>query len=185
MYVQRIRDLRSLGIDRWENSMEVGTTTEKCIHNSRVSLSFLGIAATKWTRDEKILSNMLRRHAAHGGRARFLLLDPDSEECNKFSKITQRDNKSLRDTIKESANCLIQLRDKHKLPIEIKYYSSQPIFRITIVDENSIIVGLYSHNALTGEDAPQLFLKQSSSEWSYYFAFNALFTAMWQNAIDP
>ena len=182
IFVQRLRDLRVLGIKRWESSMAVGTTTEECMKHSHRHLAFLGIAATKWTRDETRLCDMLRHHASRGGGARFLLLDPDSPACQEFNSIKQNNDTSLADIIRDSVRRLIQLRDNHHLPIEVKYYSSQPIFRITILDESTIIVGLYSHSSSTGQDTPQLFFEHGSSEWSYYYAFNALFASMWRTA---
>jgi len=179
----RLRTLNRLGIRRWEQTLSVGTNTQDCIKLSQRNLCFLGIAATKWLADPTAFRKMLLRHATNGGQANFLLLHPDSEACREFEAIKQRASGSLNKRIRENAVALLKLREDH-FRINVRFYSDHPRFRIVIVDDIMIALGLYSYVSEFGDDSPQLILDSAPRPWSYYYAFNAFFTNLWERSVN-
>ena len=126
---------------------------------------------------------MLLRHAGSGGHADFLLLHPDCEACREFELIKKRTPGSLGDTIRKNAEYLLNLRNDH-FRINVRFYSDHPRFRIVIIDGTTMMVGLYSYVSEVGDDSPQLILDGSTRPWSYYYAFNALFTHLWERSVS-
>jgi hypothetical protein len=177
-----LQTLNRLGIKRWEQTLSSGTNTQACIRLSQRNLCFLGIAATKWLADPAALRQMLLRHASNGGRASFLLLDPDSAACREFEAIKQRADGSLGKRIRENAATLLKLRDSH-FRLDVRFYADHPRFRIVIIDDSLVALGLYSYVSELGEDSPQLILDSAPRPWSYYYAFNAFFTSLWERSI--
>ena len=76
---RNLRALRDVGLRRWELRVDDGgTNTREWIRRSQRSISFMGLACSKWLAEGEEFRQMLVRHAANGGNARFLLLDPES-----------------------------------------------------------------------------------------------------------
>lgn len=178
----RLKTLDEVGIKRLESAISTGTNTQKCITLSQRTLKFLGIASSKWLADESALRQMLLRHAGSGGHADFLLLHPDSAACREFEGIKKRKPGSLGETIRNNAAYLLALRDDH-FRVNVRFYSDHPRFRLVIVDGAIMMVGLYSYVSEVGDDGPQLILEGSARPWSYYYAFNAVFTHLWEQSI--
>jgi hypothetical protein len=178
----KLKTLNQVGIKRWEPAISAGTNTQKCIHLSQRTLKFLGIASSKWLTDPSTLRQMLLRHAGSGGHADFLLLHPDSKACREFEAIKKRKVGSLGEVIKSNAANLLSLREEH-FRINVRFYSDRPLFRLVIVDGVIMMIGLYSYVSEVGDDSPQLILDGSARPWSYYYAFNALFTHLWEQSI--
>jgi hypothetical protein len=181
MVHKSINTLRSMGVVRWEPSMSTGTTTADAIRLSQRSLCFLGIAATKWLADPSLLRAMLLRHATNGGHARFLLLDPDSDACAEFEMIKNRSPGSLAKTIRANIQALRALQAE-RFRIEIRVYTEIPRFRLAVIDDTSILMGLYSFVSESGDDTPQIVFSSKPRMWSFYYGVNAFYTAQWERA---
>jgi hypothetical protein len=178
----RLDSLRKIGIIGWEESMSKGTTTAEYIRRSQMSVSFLGIAASKWLTDPAKLMDMMIRHSSRGGRAEFLLLDPNSDACGAFERRKQMAQGSLRQQIYEGTRAIYKLAGKvHN--VFVRYYSQEPRFRIVIIDDKELIVGLYSYTSTSWDDTPQLILDHGQQDWSFYYGFRAMFQSMWTGAL--
>ncbi|MDB2438788.1 DUF5919 domain-containing protein [Hellea sp.] len=177
----RIHVLRSLGIRNWEKTLSQGTTTKKCIAKSHTSLNFLGIASTKWLKEEREFRKMLIRHANTGGRARFLLMQPYGEACIEFEKIKNVPEGSISQSIIKNIDALLDYKSEG-YNVEVKLYDRKPHFRLTMVDTNFATVGIYSYSTHSGQNSPQIILGQAPQEWSFYFAFSSYYERLWEDA---
>jgi hypothetical protein len=180
--VFRLNVLRTIGIRNWEVSITSGTSTRDCIVRSQNGLDFLGIAASKWNREAQHLRKMLVRHASNGGRARFLLLNPDGEVCRHFETIKNVPTGSVSAAIKENVVQLQRLADEG-LPVQVRFYDSSPHFRIVVIDNNLLILGIYSYLTDSGEDTPQLLLDGTPRAWSFYYSYTSYFEKLWNAAM--
>ncbi len=178
---ERFRVLKSMGVVDWERSMSDGTTTDDCIKESQTSVRFLGIASTKWLADPVAFRRMLQRRATNGGHAHFLLLDPDSAECRRFESIKNMPAGTLSRHTRQNAQALLRYRAEH-FRIEVRFYRTEPRFRLAIRDEQVMLFGLYSFTTDSGDDSPQLVLDSAKLPGSFYYAMNAYFAHLWNNA---
>ena len=179
----RILALRRMGIVNWEASMSSGTTTLMCVNESQTSLRFLGIAASKWLANTDAFRHMLQRHISNGGRAQFLILHPASDECRKFELIQNLRPGTLSDRILRNVRTLLGFRSE-RFRVEVRFYTGDARFRIAVIDERIMLVGLYSYATHSGEDTPQLVLDSSKLPWSFYYAMNAYYLSLWESATD-
>ena len=178
----KLKTLDRVGIKRLESSISTGTDTQRCIDLSQRTLKFLGIASSKWLTNPATLRQMLLRHAGRGGHADFLLLHPNSQACKELEAIKKLNPGGLSEIIKSNAIHLLSLREEH-FRISVRFYSDYPRFRIVIVDGFIMMIGLYSYVSEVGDDSPQLILDGAAHPWSYYYAFNALFTHLWEQSV--
>lgn len=174
--------LREIGIRDWEPSMLQGTSTRDLIRRSQVSIDFMGISAWKWIKEIDDLKKMLRRHVSNGGGTRFLLLDPDASACREFESIKGLIPGSMTDQIRAHTGRLLALQAEG-LPIEVRYYSAMPGFRMVFQDDQVLVLALYSLSYDGGEEGPQLLLApEQGRDWSFYYGFRALFRSRWESS---
>lgn len=177
----KLYEIRRLGIRRWEGSISGGTTTLDWIKKSQKSLLFLGVASSKWAKEEAELRRMFMRCANNGGCAKFLLLDPQSEACRNFETIKNVPPGSLSKRIIENSALLLKYAEQ-KFPVEVRYYESSPHFRIVESDNQLMAVAMYSYMSDSGDDSPQIILDGLPRAWSFYYGFSAYADRLWQNA---
>ena len=184
-FYNKLRILRIIGIKDWESSPTEQTNTKSCILKSQTKLRFFGITGNKWLKEESELIKMFIRHSSNGGSAEFLLLDPNSEACTYIQRAKSgiEGNLNLREDIIRNSRKLLEFSKSYQ--VTVKYYSNKARFRVAIIDDDEIIVGLYSYTSLQGkEETPQLILKNQHENWSFYYGFNAYFQNAWENATE-
>ncbi len=182
----KIVTLRSIGIRDWESRPTKMTNTKSCILKSQTKLRFFGITGNKWLKEKDELKKMFARHFSNGGCAEFLLLNPNSEACASLQKVKSGiEILNFKADIISNAKDILEYAEKYDYNVKIKFYSNKARFRVTIIDDDEIIVGLYSYTSLKGnEETPQLILKNQHENWSFYYGFNAYFQNAWDNADD-
>lgn len=178
LFVRKLHNIKQVGIQSWESTMSAGTSTLDCIIKSQKTVLFVGIASSKWVKEEADFRKMLMRHASNGGTARFLLMNPFSEVREKYENIKKIKPDTLSCSIVRNSTTLINFR-REGFSVDVRFYDVMPHFRITVIDGNFMIVGLYSYISDTGEDSPQIILDGSPRAWSFFYGFNAYAESLW------
>jgi hypothetical protein len=181
LLIVKFREIKSLGIRRWEKSISEGTTTLDWIKTSQKSLLFLGVASGKWIKEEAELRRMLVRYANNGGNGKFLLLDPKSDACRNFETMKNAVQGTLSEQIIEATSVLLKYAD-NGFPVEVRYYDTSPTFRLVICDGHLMALALYSYMSDSGDDSPQIILDGDPRPWSFYYGFSAYADRLWQSA---
>lgn len=157
---------------------------QEAIDKIHVSLDFMGHGASKWSAQSDQMHSMLRRltdRDAEVGRARMLILDPESGECQQSSKVRFPDDP---DALPRKIVCsLLELERLEKVHknLHLRLYSHRPAFRITIIDHSFVVAGHY-RNYQRGSEATPLLVIKADPDWSFYSPFQVLFNAEWRAA---
>ena len=148
------------------------------------NLDFMGHGASKWSAQvDQMAAMLLRLSDTPTGRVRMLVLNPVSDICQSKSRVRYpHDPGKLPRKILTSLQRLEALAKIHD-NLHIKLYDHEPIFRLTIIDHDLVIVGHY-RNYLRGSEATPLLVINARFDWTFYLPFNRLFEAEWEAAAD-
>lgn len=149
-------------------------------------LDFLGHGASKWTTQRDKFADMLLHLDDEGERCgvRMLVLDPASPICRDTSEMLFPDDpQKWPRKILRSLQVLGKLEARYENNLEVKVYKHKPVFRLTIIDGSTAIVGHYRNYHRDSNDTPLLVFRKGP-EWSFFTPFQALYDAEW-NAARP
>jgi hypothetical protein len=155
----------------------------KVLPNIHQGLDFLGHGASKWTTERDRFVDMLVHLDDEGERCgvRLLLLDPSSEPCLENSaRLFPEDPQKWPKKILRSLQSLGDLEEDHH-NLEVKVYKYKPIFRLTIVNGVTAVIGHY-RNYHRDSDASPLLVIHKGPGWSFFGPFQQLFEKEWHAA---
>lgn len=148
-----LQKFKVLGFSKIIGSSVFGEANPKNImKKSRRKIRFLGIASSKWLNDEKLMEKTIRRLCSdNSGGIEFLLLNPNSDyakrmdlACSNGKKLT---TESINKCLAKLSNIILKIcKDNNMYNIEnfqIRLYSRFPIYRLIIVDDESIYMSFY------------------------------------------
>jgi hypothetical protein len=175
---------KKIGIYQLDNNIEKGYTIKACIDSVFNTLSFLGIGGKKWVEENTAINEMIKRLLLRrqSNQIRFLLLNPDCHEANNFNKGRNFSHSGFIDDLNITINYFTDLREKSGLDIQLRLYSKMPNFRITIIDQSTVVMGTYSTLSHNGLDSPQIIFKNSSN-WSFAHNLIAYFEQLWEESL--
>lgn len=168
------------GLTSFSKALEISEMhPHEALPNIARSLDFMGNGASKWSKQEKEMREMLERVRDESGRVRMLILNPYSEIL--------KDKPAERSKIITSLKLLDAFRS-HKAPLEIRTYDHQPNFRIALIDGELAAIGHYRNYREDSKKSPLLLFRATSRErehpWSFYSPFKLLFEHEWNASSD-
>jgi hypothetical protein len=179
MMVSHIHKCHRFGIARLLTSVREGDgSTTSILSTVSTDFAFMGIAARKWVDTGPLLQRVVKTIANPNSPVRFLLLDPDSEEAVRQSRLRYGNEHQVADDIRDSIGKFKQFRDGG-CSLEVRVYDSLPVFRIAIVDEATAYLGFY-RAGMAHDDSPQLVLNRHG-ETSYFQPYKEYFETIWKN----
>ena len=123
------------------------------MRSSKRKIRFLGIASSKWLRDEKVFKETLMRLCSDEcGGMEFLLLNPNSEYAKRMDLACKSGEKLTSDSIEQCLKKISQIvkevcsekgLDEIK-GFSVRLYSQYPIYRIIISDDDRLFLSFYS-----------------------------------------
>ena len=145
---------RSLGIRRILNSSVKGEGSPKAYMKlARQSISFMGIASSKWLVDIPSFEKMIRRICSlNGGSVRLLLLNPVASATSDLSMAQGQKENTVRDSINKSLSTISKAinslraelaNDELLKRFEIRLYNQTPVYRLTIIDKSRAYLSFY------------------------------------------
>jgi hypothetical protein len=148
------------------------------------SLDFLGHGASKWTDERDKFVNMLVHLDDQGEKCgvRVLVLDPKSPMCLQTSaQLFPDDPHKWPRKILHSLQVLGALEDTYD-KLKVKVYKHKPVFRLTIIDGATAIIGHYRNYRRDSDHSP-LLVFSSDADWSFFTPFQLLYDAEWNAAL--
>ena len=162
------------------------------------SISFVGIAASKWVKNEEILKDTIRRICSqNSGYIRFLILDPSSDAARKLTMSNKSvdnasidyNNHSVSDKINQSLQRIKSLvaevsnNDRELVKhFEVRLYRQMPVFRLAIIDERCAYFSFYQRG-VDGTKLKQLVIKPALSsnmaQENVFISMNEYFDSLW------
>jgi hypothetical protein len=179
---RRYRRFRHFGIARMLPSVNEGKgSTASILKSVEVSFAFMGIAARRWINTEPVIDRLVKEICNPNRPVRFLLLDPDSQEAVRQSKVLNGNDRDVPDSIRRSLNTFKSWR-ANGCNIEVKLYNFLPVFRIAMVDDDTAYVGFY-RGGMARTDSPQLVLDHEGHP-SFFQPFKDYFEMNWAAATE-
>src|SRR5207245_7011411 len=118
---------------------------------------------------------------------RFLLCDAESEQSSVFARQAGVRDDEYRRRVAASLRTIADAKLNERRNIEVRFYSgnTMPLFRLMFIDESICLASHYRFGKGDGSDLPQLHIRaarRGPPEASFYFAFEAYFGRLWQEA---
>jgi len=154
----------------------------ECISQTVSRLCFAGILATKWVADSYVraeFERLLERLDNTHGSVQFLLIDPESESYQRFSRLRWSPGGV------QPIDMLRSLSAEHT-SFQVRLYDALPTFRIVLIDQSIVSFSPYlmdfgTDRARTGWRAPHIVLDRSTP-WPLARTFETLFDETWRTA---
>jgi len=174
--IKKLDDFKQVGITDIASSTVTGIgSTERILDQCNNCFYFMGIAANKWMKKANNFEKTMTRILARNGSVFFAMLNPMCPDAKKMSIASGQPENHLQMVIINNIKQLYKYK-KMGLDIQVKVYSHIPIFRIAIVNDETIFVGFYRVDD-SGDDIPQLILK--GKDELLYQQFKDYFNITW------
>ncbi|HEX7181155.1 MAG TPA: hypothetical protein VF756_04890 [Thermoanaerobaculia bacterium] len=141
----------------------------------RIGFDFMGHGASKWTVWTDKLERALKAIQINGFTARFLLLDPECDDCPPDKQIR------ILNSLLLLKGVLSRLpRHSRKPAAIIRLYNHRPVFRLAFINHSHVAVGHYMKYTDESIDTPLLVFETKA--WSFFTAFQDYFEHEWSEA---
>lgn len=182
--------IKDIGISRILDSSSKGEgSTKNFMNSAKQKVDFMGIGASKWTKEDLLLRETICRIAStQTGMIRFLLLEPNSEEaeCLSRGQTNGDDLKIVGDTINKSLSKLYGIIESAGLlnnsRVEVRLYRQMPVYRLAIIDNKVAYLSFYKIGR-SGENNKQIVIhpgkKQRENDDSIYYGLTEYFESVW------
>jgi len=177
--LKRMHELGIVGIDK---EIRKGIDYKRALSLCRNTLDFLGIGASKLTKEEEFENAILR---CKGTRPiRFLLCKPEDEQLEIAATKFGREKQAYQEHVINSIRIIASLKKKYP-NIEVRFYQEFQWFRLMFIDDS---ICLFSYNLMgegDGSQLPQLHLATRQGEReadNFYHVFARYFSDLWNKS---
>jgi hypothetical protein len=171
-----------IGADRQISS---GIDFKRSLSLCSNSLEFLGVGASKLTKEGDTFDKAVQRcHRSHTP-IRFLLCDPTNPELQNIAKQASRDPSEYQRTVRESLRIIAQQKKDRSRNVEVRFYKRLPVFRLMFIDGWLCLASQYVFGEGEGAQWPQLHVRRLRSQrdvQSLYEPFRRYFQELWDEA---
>lgn len=148
------------------------------ILEARNEIAFFGISA-KRTVTEDAFRRSLERIEHRGIRIRFLLLDPSCEAFEERAREEGEPSDAWRADLQTTMTRLRAYRNNMSLDIQLRYFSTYPIWRAIIVDRERVYVSTFLPGR-RGTESIQYIMSGVDEQLAYGIIKS--YTVAWKNA---
>jgi len=193
LYLVVNHDLASfwrIGLGGADRQIRKGIDYNKALRLCRSQLAFLGIGASKLTREEEFERAMLRCRA--DVPIRLLLSRPTHESLAWAAKHAGKDRDEYKRIVTGSLRRIALLRKNRGVNVEVRFFPDPPnytpIFRLMFIDQQLCLCSYNVFGEDDGSRQPQLHVIGGSGirrdVESFYYPFYLYFQWLWQLS-DP
>jgi hypothetical protein len=176
-----------MGLVGADHRIEKGLDYKRSLALCSNSLDFLGVGASKLTRESEEFEGAINRCHRPNRPIRFLLCDPDNEELIKMAKQAGRDPNEYQTTVRNSLRTLAVFRLNREKNIEVRFYSELPLFRLMFIDDSLCLASHYVFGEGDGSQLPQLHVRRTigyrRDNEALYYPFKLYFERTWEQAV--
>jgi hypothetical protein len=173
-----------IGADR---EISTGIDFKRSLDLCSNSLEFLGVGASKLTKEGDAFEKAMQRcHRSHTP-IRFLLSSPNNPELEKIARQARRDPGEYQKAVRESLRIIAQQKIDRARNIEVRFYGRLPLFRLMFIDGWLCLASHYVFGEGEGTDWPQLHVRRMPSERdvkSLYEPFRRYFQELWDEGTE-
>lgn len=181
---RKLNKFVSVGITDADTEVRTGTDYKGALVLCTNELKFLGIGASKLTREPEFENALARCRPDRP--IKFLLLNPTDERLVRAAQRFERDRDEYKRIVIDSLGIIAQLRDRRALNIEVRFYSTEPIFRLMFIDDSICLFSYYVLGEGDGSQLPQLHVESAPqaapSSISFYHALELYFEKLWADS---
>lgn len=180
LWKQRHR-LRNVGIYSADRQISDGVDYRRALALCHNKLKFLGIGASKLTREDEFARALDR--CRQDQPAKFLLCKPTDQRLVSAAKKFGKPENEYRDIVINSLRKIAEFKNKRAINIEVRFYPKDPTFRLMLIDDS---VCLFSYNVWgegDGSQYPQLHILNAPPSkrvvHSFYYPLEVYFDNLW------
>jgi hypothetical protein len=151
---------------------------ESALDDAQSGIDFWGVSANRTARSVSAQRAMLQV-GTHGGRIRFLLLDPGCADLARRAADENEDAESWRKEIQSTVVRLTKFSDRNHLGIEIRYFATYPVWRYICIDSTRLRVNWFLPGK-PGHHSPELIVAPVPD--GLFWAFRRAFEDAWEAA---
>jgi hypothetical protein len=160
----------------------LGHATEKLIRPCNSTFCFMTITGRTSLHRAEVEAAIKERGIVGHCEFRFLLLHPESSHLEAFCKNEGSSPEQTREKIINTTRNLLLLAAENNLKIQVRWYRTYPIWRITLIDDSLVHVGYYEKGR-KGYEGPCL-VCPNSRNGGLFFPFSLVFEQAWQTSAN-
>lgn len=141
---------------------------------------FLGISAKRIINNLEIQNKLIQIARKNNHSVKFLLLNPKSTFISEAAARENTSKEIWQSEITSVVAKIKELKEKHSLNIEVKYYSFMPIWRLVMMNGNLMYLTYFTDNR-EGIESPLIELVDEADGDNIYRAYRDMFYGIWNN----
>ena len=183
--LSELYQFRRIGLVGADAHINKGIDYSKALSMASSSLDFLGIGASKLTKETDQFEKAVDRCDRTGRPIRFLLSNPENRDLERIAQKAGVDQNAYKQRVTESLRAIANLKNNRAKNIELRFYREMPAFRLMFIDEQICLASHYIFGKGDGSQLPQLhIIRQSESQDvnSLYYGFQQYFEYIWEQS---
>jgi hypothetical protein len=172
-----------LGLMGSDRTVSAGLDYRKALALTQHSLDFLGVGASKLTREALAFEEAVARCNNPDRPIRMLLSHPKNQELERWARQAGRDPSDYRASVMRSLQEIARLVRQRAFNIDVRLYrpTAIPLLRLMFIDDHLCLASPYVFGKGDGSQLPQLHIEASPGP-SLYSMFQRYFDRMWHLA---
>jgi hypothetical protein len=174
-----------IGLIGADEQIAAGVDFKRSLDLCSNSVDFLGVGASKLTKESVPFDRAMQRcHRIHTP-IRFLLSAPTNPQLRKIAQQAGVDPEEYQRTVRESLRIIAHQKVDRARNIEVRFYDKLPLFRLMFIDGWLCLASHYVFGEGEGSQLPQLHIRRKRSERdvrSLYEPFRRYFEELWDEA---
>ncbi len=182
---QEINQFWRIGLVGADAEISKGVDYVKALSLCSNSLEFLGVGASKLTKNKEPFEHAINRCDTPTRPIRFLLSSPDNAGLQKIALKAGENERAYQNTVRESLRVIANLKIEREKNIEVRFYKEFPAFRLMIIDDEICLTSHYVLGKGDGSQLPQLHIIRKSASLdinSLFYGFRSYFDNIWQES---
>lgn len=183
LYLQ-LNQFWKVGIRGVDKSVGEGIDYLSALKLCKNELKFLGIGASKLTREEEFTNTLSR--CITDRPIKLLLLNPEDSRLVKAAQRFGKPNDEYKNNVLGSLRKISELKNKRAFNIEVRFYSTEPVFRLMFIDSSLCLFSYYELGKGEGSQLPQLHIIKADESKpnadSIYYPLEKYFDELWEES---
>jgi hypothetical protein len=175
-----------VGLKGADQEIRNGISYRRSLELCKNSLDFLGIGASKLTREEEFEKALLR--CRPDTPTRLLLLNPTDMNLKSAAKRAGKDEHEYKELVLNSLRKITEVKKRRELNVEVRFYKETPVFRLMFIDRYICLLSYNVFGEGDGSQLPQLHVLRAPETrrevTSFYYPLEQYFRRLWESS-DP
>jgi hypothetical protein len=185
MLISELNQFWRIGLFGADSQITKGIDYIRALNMASNSLDFLGIGASKLTKEADPFEAAINRCDRPGRPIRFLLSSPENAALREIARKAGVNQSAYQKRVLESLRIIASFKTARAKNVEVRFYKEIPAFRLMFIDDEICLASHYVLGKGDGSQLPQLHMvrsRPSTDVDSLYYGFHEYFENIWEHS---